>query len=325
MKNICIVGLGAISPLHIDAISKLSDYTKLYAVCDIVKEKADEISKKYSVKSFYNIDDALKDENVDSFHILTPHYLHFEMIKKCLEKGKMVVSEKPLVMTKEEFSNLSSMDTQNLCCIFQNRTNSTSMKLMEIIKSDSSIGEFKGSRAFLTWDRDRKYYESGEWRGKWATEGGGVLINQAIHTLDLMLEAAGKVSSVKATMANHSLKDVIEVEDTMEALIYFENGTKGLFYASNANGYHAPPMIEISFKNALFLISDGKLYRNGELLTKDSDEYAGKICWGDGHSVALHNIYAKNESLKIKDIKNTMHTVYAIYESAKQNGKEVLL
>ena len=325
MKNICIVGLGAISPLHIGAISKLSDYTKLYAVCDIVKEKADEISKKHSGKPFYSIDDALKDENIDSFHILTPHHLHFEMIKKCLEKGKMVVSEKPLVMTKEEFSLLSSMNTENLCCIFQNRTNNSSLRLMEIIKNDPSIGEFIGSRAFLTWSRDRKYYESGAWRGKWATEGGGVLINQAIHTLDLMLEASGKVASVKATMANHSLKDVIEVEDTLEALIHFENGTKGLFYASNANGYHAPPMIEISFKNALFLISDGKLYKNGELLAKDTDNYTGKICWGDGHSLELYNIYAENKGLKIKDITNTMNTVYSIYESAKQNGKEVIL
>ncbi len=325
MKNICIVGLGAIAPLHIDAVIKLSEYTKLYAVCDIVKEKADEIAAKYSAKPYYDIDEALKDENIDSFHICTPHYLHFEMIEKCLKKGKMVVSEKPLVMTKEEFLRLSSMDTENLCCIFQNRTNNSSLKLMELIKNDSTTGEFKGCRAFLTWNRDKKYYESGAWRGKWATEGGGVLINQAIHTLDLMLEASGKVASVKATMANHSLKDVIEVEDTMEALIYFENGTKGLFYASNANGYHAPPMIEISFKNALFLISDGKLFKNGELLIKDSDAYTGKICWGHGHFTELYNIYAENKPLKIEDIKNTMHTVYSIYESAKQNGKEVIL
>lgn len=325
MKNVCIVGLGAIAPLHIGAIEKLYEYAKLYAVCDIIKEKADVFAGKYSVKAYYDIEEALKDEAIDAFHILTPHYLHFEMIKKCLEKGKMVVSEKPLVMTKEEFSLLSSMDTENLCCIFQNRTNNTSLKLMELIKADSSIGEFLGSRAFLTWSRDKKYYESGNWRGKWATEGGGVLINQAIHTLDLLLEASGKASSVKATLANHTLKDAIEVEDTLEGVIYFENGKRALFYASNANGYHSPPMIEISFKNALFVISDGKLYKNGELLIKDSDSYTGKICWGDGHSVALHNVYAENKPLKIEDITNTMNTVFALYESAKNSGKEVIL
>ncbi len=325
MKNICIIGLGAIAPTHIKAISKIPDYAKVYGVCDIIKEKADAFAQKYSAKAFYSLDEALCDDAIDSFHICTPHYLHFEMIKKCLDAAKLVVSEKPLVMTKEEFSLLSSMNTENLYCIFQNRTNPTSVKLLDIIKNDASIGEFSGSRAFLTWSKDANYYNSGAWRGKWATEGGGVLINQSIHTLDLLLEFSGKVSSVKGTMENHTLSDVIEVEDTFEAVINFENGKKGLFYASNANSYHRSPMIEVAFKNALFTIVDGSLFKNGELMAKDSENFTGKVYWGDGHSQYFYDVYVKEAPLKIEGIKNTMSTVYALYESAKQKGKEVIL
>ncbi len=325
MKNICIVGYGCIAPVHAAALLKLPDEVKIYAICDIVKEQADKGAEKYGAKAYYSIDEALSDEAIDVFHICTPHYLHFSMIEKCLSKCKEVVSEKPLVMTKDELILAEKHKDAPLYCIFQNRTNESILRLREIIASDSSLGALKGIRAIMTWKRTAAYYKSGPWRGKIATEGGGVLINQSIHTLDLMCLLGGKVTSAEAKMSNHSLKGEIEVEDTVEAYVKFENGATGIFYATNANAFDSPSLLDITFENATFRYMDGKLYKNGEIIASDSEGTPGKVCWGNGHEREFHNIYKGGNALKYKDVENTLKTVFAFYESAKNDGKEIIL
>ena len=169
IKNVCIVGYGCIAPVHASALLQLPDEVKIYAICDIVKEKADKGAEKYGAKAYYSIDEALEDTEIDVFHICTPHYLHFPMIEKCLAKGKMVVSEKPLVMTRDELKKASAFKDSHLYCIFQNRTNNSVLKLKEIIESDKTIGKLTGIRAIMTWKRTEHYYRSGPWRGKIAT------------------------------------------------------------------------------------------------------------------------------------------------------------
>ena len=325
IKNVCIVGYGCIAPVHASALLQLPDEVKIYAICDIVKEKADKGAEKYGAKAYYSIDEALDDSEIDVFHICTPHYLHFPMIEKCLAKGKMVVSEKPLVMTRDELKKASAFKDSHLYCIFQNRTNNSVLKLKEIIESDKTIGHLTGIRAIMTWKRTAHYYRSGPWRGKIATEGGGVLINQSIHTLDLMCLFGGKVVSAEAKMSNHSLKGEIEVEDTVEAYVKFENGASGIFYATNANAFDSPTILDISFENASFRYIDGRLYKGGELLASDTSDAPGKACWGNGHEREFFNIYKGNSPLKYNDVENTLKTVFAFYESAKNDGKEIIL
>ncbi len=81
MKNICIVGYGCIAPVHINALTTLSDEVKIYAICDTDKERADKGAEKVGAKAFYSIEEALSDDSIDVFHICTPHYLHFPMIE----------------------------------------------------------------------------------------------------------------------------------------------------------------------------------------------------------------------------------------------------
>lgn len=99
----------------------------------------------------------------------------------------------------------------------------------------------KSVRALLTWSRGRAYYESGSWRGKWDAEGGGLLINQAIHTLDFFSYIVGEIRGVRADMCNHTLEGIIEVEDTPAAHLEFADGVKGVFFATNGYGknFHA--------------------------------------------------------------------------------------
>ena len=103
MKRVCIVGYGAIGPVHAEALSSIPD-VNLYGICDIDKERADKGATEYNCKAFYSLESCLKDKKIDSIHICTPHFLHYEMIEKSLAVGKMVVTEKPVTMTKEEFN-----------------------------------------------------------------------------------------------------------------------------------------------------------------------------------------------------------------------------
>lgn len=315
--NVCIVGYGAIGPTHAEALSEI-EMVSIYGICDIDKESADKGASTYGCKAFYDFDECLKDDKIDSIHICTPHYLHFEMIEKSLLAGKKVVVEKPITMKKEEFDTLLSKYAEKpVCPVFQNRTNSCVQTLKEIIDSEKELGKLEAARGILTWHRGADYYGQAPWRGTKAYEGGGVLINQAIHTLDLMIYLGGNIKSVNAIMSNKSLQGVIEVEDTVDALLQYENGATGIFYATNTYSKHAGPQIEFEFEHASFRYVDKKLYRDNELICEDDTKFSGKDYWGSGHARLFYDFYVKQQAFTLSDVENTMQTMFAMYESAE--------
>lgn len=322
MKNVCIVGWGAIGPIHAAGIEK-TENANFYAVCDVDYERIKDCRKKYQVSEYTKFDIMLRDEKIDSIHICTPHYLHYEMIEKALAAGKSVVCEKPAVMTAEELYKLSHLPgSDKVCFVIQNRLNDSIVKMKELLDS-GDLGRIISAKGILTWWRDEAYYNSGEWRGKWATEGGGVLINQAIHTLDLMIYLSGKVNSVKADMNNYSLENVIEVEDTVSAYLRFEAGHKGIFFATNAFEGGSDPHVEFVCEKGRVCYMNNKLYLNGVTLETDSKPTVGKDYWGNSHEVLVKRYYDGGEYFSLNDIKNTMKTMFAIYESAKNGGTEI--
>ncbi len=322
--NICIVGYGAIGPIHAESVS-LIDGINLYAICDIKKERADYGAKQCNCKAYYDFEDCLADKNIDSIHICTPHYLHFEMIKRAVDAGKSVVVEKPATMKKEEFYYLlENYKDASIFPIIQNRTNFCIKTLKETVKNDSSLGKLIGVKGILTWYRDEAYYKSETWRGTVDFEGGGVLINQAVHTLDLLTYFGGEVASLTATASNKSLKGIIEVEDTIDAYLKFKNGAVGVFYATNSYTPGSSVFVELVFENAHFRYIDGKLYKDGIFLCEDDAKFLGKAYWGSGHERTLFDHYIDKKPLTLFDVKATMDTMFAIYESAKTN-KEITL
>ncbi len=319
--NICIVGYGAIGPVHAESISLINGIN-LYGICDIIKERADNGAEKYNCKAFYSFEDCISDKNIDCIHICTPHFLHFKMIKKALSAGKKVVVEKPCVMNENELSELyEKYSDAPVFPIIQNRTNTCIQYLKNIIDNDISIGKFIASKGILVWNRDENYYNSEEWRGTKLYEGGGVLINQAVHTLDLMIYLGGNIKNVTASMSNKSLKGIIEVEDTVDAFLEYENGAKGIFYATNAYPVNSSVLLELEFENASFRYTDGILYKNGKLICEDEKEFLGKSYWGIGHEKTLYDLYLNKKELNLNDIRNTMYTMFAIYKSAKSGDK----
>ena len=322
MKNICIIGYGAIGPVHAAAIEKVEN-AMLYAVCDNNPKKIEKCKQKYDVAGYKDIDEMLCDVNIHSVHICLPHYLHFEVIKKALAKGKEVVVEKPVTMTKAEFDELLTLkNADKVCVVLQNRLNASIASLKEMADS-GKMGRIKAAKGILTWCRDAQYYAQDEWRGKLATEGGGVLINQAVHTLDYFSYVAGGVDCVRAQMDNYTL-DQIEVEDTFSAVLKLKNGEKGIFFATNAYGEDSTPEFEVIFEKGKACYKDGKLFVDGVVLAEDYKPELGKAYWGAGHEALIKRYYDSGEYFSLADVKNTMYTIFAMYESAKIGKAEVV-
>ena len=317
MKNVCIVGYGAIGPVHARALEAAKS-ARLYAVCDVNPERVRVCRETYDVKAYRDFDQMLMDQDIHSVHICTPHYLHFEMIRKALAADKEVVSEKPVTRTREEFAKLLQLDgAQKVCMVLQNRLNPCVEKLKELVQS-GELGAVKAVKAIVTWHRDESYYRD-SWKGKWETEGGCLLINQAIHTLDVLFYTIGDITNVKSNMFNYSLENVIEAEDTLVAYLGFVGGAKGVFFATNAYGEDSSPLIEVVFENRTVRYVDKKLWAGGQILAEDAAPSIGKAYWGSGHTRLIKGFYDEQKYFSIHDIKNTMDTVFAMYDGGRLN------
>ncbi len=325
MKNACIVGYGAVGPVHAYALSQ-TENANVYAVCDIDKKRAKKCSDEYNCKMYYDFDKMLEDENIDVVHICTPHYLHKDMVVKSLKAGKYVVLEKPVALNKSELDEIIDFVNKNnaqnkVCVVLQNRTNNAIVKLKEIADNEKT-GKLLGIIGMMNWHRDESYYKQDEWRGKKSTEGGGVMINQAVHLLDMMLFFGGKVKSINTSINHWKIKN-IEVEDISQALIEFENGATGIFQATNCYVCDEPYYIDIKFENIHLRYADGMLYqitKDGcNVIAKDELVKVGKSYWGNGHCNVINSYYSYlNTGIKrfsnICDAFDTMDLLYKFYE-----------
>ena len=326
MFRIGIVGCGGISQVHAWAISQLSDCC-LAAVCDIEIEKAQRLREQYSVPGtmvFESYEEMLVKGKPDVVHICTPHYLHVPMAISALKKGIAVFMEKPVAISTEQWEELLTSVRESSARIgfcFQNRYNVTTGKLDEIV-AGGELGKVLGGRAFVTWRRDRDYYDGNPWKGRWETEGGGALINQSIHTLDLLLRYLGKPSRVEASLHNHHTADCIEVEDTVEAWMEFEGGRRACFYASNGYAADAPILLELQCEKGSITLLDRTVLvnRDGRTEAISCEEHAGigKNYWGGGHLVCIRDFYRCLESGErfqndLEGVRNTVQTTLEIY------------
>lgn len=330
MKKSCIVGFGEIGLYHSKLFNELP-FAELYAVCDIEEKKLKRAANLFhGVKCFRNYDDVLEDVNIDVIHICTPHHLHCEMVEKALSAGKDVLLEKPVCINIDEFNRIKRAEEKSsniLGIILQNRINPTTRKMLAEL---TNIGKLLGVSGRVLWSRDEKYYNMDEWRGKWRTEGGGVMINQAIHTFDILGYITGGFTSVFGSISTKKLGNIIEVEDTADAHLETAMGADAIFYASNCYPVNTPVMIEITGEYATLRLEDNHLYKiqNGkaELIESDIKNESLKSYWGIGHKAVFYNFYkylevGEGAYTTLKDTENTMKTIFALYESAKRNER----
>lgn len=293
--KIAVVGCGNVSARHIEFAS-LDAKSELVAVCDIVPEKADVKAEKYGAAAFYDFDEMLGNCDFDVLHICTPHYLHAEMAIKAMNKGKHVLCEKPLAVTYDDALKMCECAERNnvyLGTCFQNRYNESSQYIKKLLES-GEMGGIRGIKGIVTWDRDEEYY-SDDWHGTLEKEGGGVVINQSIHTLDLMQWLMNsEVADVKGSISQKRLAGIVETEDTADALITFENGCQGLFYATLCYCANSHVFVEILCeKGKIVMYDDLAILRKGEEKTTVTFEHGKgeKGYWGNSHSKLIDDFY----------------------------------
>lgn len=328
-----IIGCGAIGPVHAAALAE-SEAVRLYGVCDILGERAQALAEPYGCLTYPDLEQVLSDPEVDSIHICTPHYLHAEMAIRAARKGKHIVLEKPVAMNAAEAKQVSdavSAAGVRCCAILQNRLNPSVEKAKRLIE-EGVLGRMLGIKGFLTWKRTPEYYRSEAWRGKWETEGGGLLINQAVHMLDMMYYLGGDVLAVKGNIDTRVLEDVIEVEDTADASFYYADGKAGFFFATNGHSMNSPFFIEMHMEQGLLRYIDDQLIlkREGgdEVLAHDRKGTLGKSYWGIGHARVIDDFYrslAEGRSggyIGLEEASCSMGMLDAIYASSKSRRKE---
>lgn len=325
-----VIGCGSIAAVHAKSISRLEGVS-LTAVADVVPERAEALSLKYGASSYTDWETMLEQEDIDVLHICTPHYLHTPMAAAALKKGIHVFMEKPPAISWKQWEELkqAEMEAENgakLGICFQNRFNPS----VSYIKERLDRGEFgalKGARGILTWCRREPYYTESGWRGTKEKEGGGALINQSIHTLDLIQYLVGKKPLfVEASSSNHHLKGIIEVEDTLEA--YISYGLERVcFYATTGYAADVPPIIELECENARVRMEDLAVTITGpdgraEVTDFSGGECLGKSYWGSGHMDCIRTFYQCIKEgmpfpVGLRQIESTVWLMLKAYESAE--------
>lgn len=332
-----IIGCGNIFPMHAYPASKV-DKVNLVAVCDNKPERAKEKAEEFKCKAYTDYKEMIDKENLDIVHICTPHYLHAPMTIYAANAGVNVLTEKPMSIELKDAKEMIEAAEKNkvtLGVIFQNRYNSGSILIKETLEK-GELGKILSGKLSVTWMRTDEYYSKSDWKGTWDMEGGGVIIDQSIHTLDLMRWFIGSdIEYVDANIGNRA-HEIIQVEDSAEGVIKFENGIFGAFHTINYYTYDAPVEIELHCENGLVKMVGDKAtitFNDGKILIADRNpneifEYGNgvKVYWGTSHIKQINNFYeALNQGTKPEitcyDAIKTQEMVCAIYEAGKTHKR----
>lgn len=335
-----IVGCGSIFPMHAVSVEMLEN-AELVAVCDNKEDRAKDKAEEYNCKYYLDYKEMIDKEPLDVVHICTPHYMHAPISVYASNAGKHVLTEKPMSITLEDAEAMiraAKDNNRTLGVIFQNRYNPGSVLMKETLDS-GALGRILSGKAIVTWNRSDEYYNESDWKGTWDKEGGGVIINQAIHTLDLMHWLVGsEIASIEANIGNRA-HDIIEVEDVAEGVIKYKNGVVTGFYTINYYTYDAPVEIELHCeKGVVKMVGDRASIRfnDGRELIADKDPNESvnngngvKSYWGVSHSKQIANYYESLEKgiqphITGGEAIKTQQMICAIYESGKTKKKVCL-
>lgn len=338
MLKVGIVGCGNIFTMHATSAHHLPN-AQIVGVCDVKPDRANKAAAKYQCKAYYDYKEMIRKDLLDVVHICVPHYLHPIISRYALEQGVHVLCEKPMAITMEDaLANVALAKEMNVKygIIFQCRYND-SAKLVKENLENGALGKVISARVVLTWCKPDSYYSLSDWKGTWEKEGGGVIIDQAIHSLDLANWFINdEIESVQASLSNRG-HDIMEVDDSAEGYIKYDNGATYGFWAMNNYGCDEPIEIRLlcengkavlSYDEAIITLNDGTVIRRDQS-TVDQMEYENsKKYWGSQHVTQIRQFYnsvlgketleiSGEEALKIQKI------VCAVYESSRQ-GKPVL-
>lgn len=324
--KIAIIGCGAICPNHIRAIKQSEN--EICALCDILPDAARAIAERFELGElpiYTDYKEMLDTEKPDVVHICTPHYLHPEMCVEALTRDINVLCEKPIAISYEGIDMIKkALNTTKaqLGVCFQNRYEVPFKRLKEL-----TADGVQSATGTVVWKRGADYYNSAEWRGTWEFEGGGVMINQAIHTLDMLMYNCGMPSSVIAHVSTDTHGDFIEVEDTASARFECENGTAFHIFATNTATATTSARIEAKLASGNVLLVTANMLLNGDTVefVKSKSGPTDKAVWGNGHAALITHFYECLESgehfpIDLDEASKSIRLILAMYAS---NGKKI--
>ncbi len=253
-----IVGCGLVSTFHGQAIGA-ADEAELMAATDMLPERAEEFCGKFGGEAVASIDEIIAKDDVDVVNVLTPNAHHEQYVVAALDAGKHVIVEKPPEMTLEKTDNMiaaSERANRKLAVCLQVRFR----KAIEAIKSAIDSGRFGRllhGDTYMKWFRDTDYYMSDDWRQQ-RDQGAGVTIQHAFHYIDLLHHLMGPVKGVRANMSN-LVHPEVNLEDTLLALMQYENGAQGVVQASTALYPGTDIRIEINGENGTAIMQGERI------------------------------------------------------------------
>lgn len=336
-----IIGCGVIAPWHARAVGNLPN-ADLIAVCDIELPKADELKEEFGAQYVYeDYNELLARDDIDVISICTPSGHHHEVAIAAAKAGKHVLSEKPIDVTIEHMDAMieACRDADvKLACIFQRRTS----RLWQVVKAavdEQRFGKLVLGSAYLKYFRSQQYYDSAGWRGTWALDGGGALMNQGVHVIDLFRWIMGPIDTMFA-FADHLVRR-IEVEDTAVASIRFKNGAFGTLEGTTSITPGLKHRMELHGENGSIRI-DGENIVSWDVPGEDKEEVTKQLSdnigdaasdptaiSGDGHQIQIADLLAainedREPMVNGEEARKAVEVILGVYRSA-QTGLPVEL
>ena len=291
--KIGVIGVKGIGRTHINSIVS-SENADLLAIADINEEAGKTAASNYKVEWYKNYEEMLELEDLDAVTICTPHFPHSQMALKALDHDKHVLVEKPMAISVSEADEMIQRSRKKglkLGVVFQVRTMPINREIKRLIDS-GEIGEIYRACIEACYFRTQAYYNRDAWRGKWATEGGGVLINQAIHDIDLMQWFLGRPIKIQGQI--DTVYHDIQVEDLASATMLFENGAQGIFQASTIDPMQTK-RLEVCGDKGKIELNGGARYA---VLKKTVKEYiASGEAWDNKQEFQWFEIKPKTEMI----------------------------
>ena len=298
MIKAAVIGCGDISTVHLSAIGAIVG-AELVAVVDTDPAARSAAAEKWDVRGYPDHRVMLDELRPDVVHVCTPHDQHVDPAVDCLRAGVPVLAEKPVAATMPEAQRLidaaaAHPNTKIGICL-QNRYNATAQAMRSMIDS-GELGRVLGGNGTVLWHRTQSYYEAKPWRGRRDQAGGGALINQAIHTLDLLQWMVGPVVAVDGRADHYGPTDT-DVEDTAQLALTHRGGAQSVFFASNLNPIDTPVTLQIVTERAVLDLrgdltvayDDGRL----EVVEERRASSVGRSYWGVSHELLIADFYAK--------------------------------
>jgi predicted dehydrogenase len=340
-----IIGCGNIGPIHAEAIRQARG-AKLIAVSDVFERNADLLSKRYGVDKYTDYRTMLERDDIQAVCLCVPSGLRADMVEVCAAAGKHILAEKPLdVTTKRIDRMIAATDKAGvlLGCVFQSRFADGVLKIRKAL-DQGRFGKLILGDAYIKWYRTQEYYDSNPWRGTWKLDGGGALMNQGVHQIDLLLWFMGNVKQVRAKtdLVGHT---GLEVEDLACALLEFENGAMGVIQGSTACWPGHPARIEIQGLDGGAILEDSHLrYWKFRKRMHLDQKIESSLCeaseLGSGAGDPLSNLKSEGHRRQIQDFaqailshrppfidgregRRAVALIEAIYASARKGGSPV--